>query len=475
MSDSPCILWFRRDLRLSDNPALRAAADSGRPIVPVFLWTPDDEGRWAPGGAARAFAHQTLKTLAADLEAVGLGLVVRRGEGAEALLPALCAEVGAEAVYYNERYEPAAKRAEARAVGELESRGVVVEGFQGSVLFDADEVHTKGGEPYKVFTPFAKAARALEARRSPSPAPERGRLRPPARWPAGLGIDDLGLMPEHPWGRKVASHWPIGETAARRRMHRFCGEGIFEYKRLRDRPDLDATSRLSPHLHWGAVSAHQVWEAGLEALEAAETEDGRKGCQAFLNEVLWREFSYHLLRHFPRTPDENLRSNFDAFPWTWGGEALERWRGGRTGYPIVDAAMRQLWETGWMHNRLRMIAGSLLTKDLLVHWLEGARWFWDTLVDADLANNTQGWQWTAGCGADAQPFFRIFNPTTQAKRFDPEGDFVRKWVPELAGLEGGAIHEPWEAGMFVDYPEPIVDHKAARDRALAAFEEVKGG
>lgn len=474
MPESPVIVWFSHDLRLSDNPAFRAAVETGQPIVPVFLWAPQAEGEWAPGAAGRVFLHHTLASLAADLDAVGLRLTLRRGETWLGLLRALIEETGASAVYWNRRYEPAVVKAESRIEWALENDGVAVEHFKGSVLFEADEVATKEGEPYKVFTPFSKAARAQGEPAGPSPAPGRDRVHGPSAWPASLSLDELGLLPDHPWGEKVVGYWPIGETAARRRMHRFCREHIFDYKKLRDRPDLDATSQLSPQLHWGTVSPRQVWAAGAEAQANAETDEQRKGCVAFLNEVLWREFSYHLLSHFPATTNENLRSNFNAFPWSWDTEALQQWQDGRTGYPIVDAAMRQLWETGWMHNRLRMIAGSFLTKDLLVHWLEGARWFWDTLVDADLASNTQGWQWTAGCGADAQPFFRIFNPTTQARRFDPEGAFVRKWVPELASLAGDAIHEPWEAGMFVDYPEPIVDHKAARDEALAAFEKVKG-
>lgn len=475
MSESPTIVWFGHDLRLGDNPALRAAVDRGEPIVPVFLWTPDEEGEWAPGPAARVFLHHTLASLMTDLETDGLRLIIREGGRSLPLLRELVGETGAGAVYWNRRYEPARVEVEAEVERSLGRDGVDAQSFKGSLLFEAEEVKTLEGNPYKVFTPFSKMARSLEAPRKPRPAPGRDRMRGPAAWPKHAGLDELGLRPGHPWGEKVIWHWPVGEEAARRRMHRFCRGPIFEYKTLRDRPDLDATSQLSPHLHWGTVSPWQVWEAGRDAEEAAETDGQRKSCFAYLNEILWREFSYHLLCHFPDVPNENLRRNFDDFPWAWNTEGLAAWKRAKTGYPIVDAAMRQLWETGWMHNRLRMIVGSLLTKDLLVHWLEGARWFWHTLVDADLASNTQGWQWTAGCGADAQPFFRIFNPTTQARRFDPDGDFVRKWVPELAGLEGGAIHEPWEAGMFVDYPEPIVDHKSARDAALAAFEEVKGG
>jgi len=471
----PTIIWFRQDLRLSDNPALRAAADRGGPVLPVFIWAPDEQGDWPPGAASQVYLHHALASLRDDLADKGLPLIVRRTDDTADELAGLAADVGAGAVCFNRCYEPAARRIEQQVRHRLARDGIEVDRADGSLLYQPEDVATKNGDPYKVFTPYWRAAQELAAPRPPQPAPRKDALAPPRKQtPQTLAIDDLGLLPDHPWADGVIDGWPIGETAARRRMQRFCRAAIFTYQAERDRPDLDATSQLSPHLHFGAISPHQAWAAALEARANAPDTAARKSCDAFLRELGWREFSYHLLYHFPHTPTRNLNEKFDDFPWADNDEHLERWQAGLTGYPIVDAGLRQLWGIGWMHNRLRMIVASFLTKDLRLHWLAGARWFWDTLIDADLASNTQGWQWAGGCGADAQPYFRIFNPHLQAEKFDPDGAFVRKWCPELADVPDRFLHEPRQWADDIDYPEPIVDHSEARDEALAAFEKIKG-
>jgi len=475
MARPATIVWLRHDLRLSDNPALLAAVARG-PVVPVFLWSTEGEGDWPPGGAQRVFLHHALTALDADLRDKGLRLIVRRTDDGLATLRELGRQTHASAVFWNRLYEPSAIERDTRIKAALKRDRIEVESFNGSLLFEPHELATKAGDPYKVFTPYYNAALQLPPPRGPHAAPRKDQMQSPSAWPKSDTIDDLDLLPDHPWAKKVASHWSIGEDGAQRRWRYFAEHHAGEYQTLRDRPDLDATSRMSPYLHLGLLSPNQVWATLTQARRDVPA-DARQSIDSYLRELIWREFSYHLLFYFPHTVDQPLRENFRGFPWVdmrQGRHWLEAWQRGRTGYPIVDAGMRQLWETGWMHNRVRMIVASFLTKDLRIHWLEGARWFWDTLVDADLANNTQGWQWSAGCGADAQPFFRIFNPTSQGTKFDPNGDYVRHWVPELADLPGNDVHEPWKAGVSLDYPEPIVDHKQAREQALAAFDRIKG-
>jgi len=477
MSSSPTIVWLRQDLRLADHPALLAAVASRSPIVPVFIRAPEEPGDWAPGAASRVFLHYALRSLDERLRERGLRLIVRQGRDALAVLRDLVRETKAGAVHWHRRYEPTAIDRDAKIKAALQREHIAARSFNGSLLYEPHEIATRNGDPYRVFTPYHKTTRKMPPPEGPQPAPGRDQLIAPGQWPASDDVDDLGLLPDHPWAAKVIDGWPVGEAAARDRMHRFARGGIHEYAEVRDRPDIDGTSRLSPHLHWGTVSPCQVWAAALKARREASDPGARAGCDAFLRELVWREFAYHVLYHFPHTPDEPLQPKYRDFPWVdmrQGRHWLDAWQRGRTGYPIVDAGMRQLWATGWMHNRVRMIVASFLTKDLRIHWLEGARWFWDTLIDADLANNTMGWQWAGGCGADAQPFFRIFNPVTQGRKFDPEGAYVRRWCPELADLPNDVIHEPWKAGMTLDYPDPIVDHAEARQRALDAFERIKG-
>jgi len=472
---APTIVWFRRDLRLTDNPALSAAAARGRPVIPVFVLDDDDAGAWAPGGASRWWLHHSLDALAKSLQARGSRLVLRRGPVAEAI-EHLVAETGADAVYWNRRYEPwATKRDEAIKSG-LQQRGSEVRSFNAALLQEPWNVRTGAGGPYKVFTPFWKALRAQIDVDTPRPAPER--LPTAAGLPAGDHLDDWALTPSRPdWASGLRAAWVPGEAAALQRLDGFLDDSVRHYAGQRDIPGVPGTSRLSPHLHFGEIGPRQVWHAAAIRQEGGDADK-------FLSELGWREFSYHLLFHFPDLPERPLRSEFQDFDWADDPQGLAAWQRGRTGYPIVDAGLRELWETGWMHNRVRMVVASFLIKDLLLPWQAGAAWFWDTLVDADLASNSASWQWVAGCGADAAPFFRVFNPSLQGTRFDPDGAYVRRWVPELARLPDTAIHTPWrarpldlvDAGIRLgrDYPEPMVDHGMARERALSTFKALRG-
>jgi deoxyribodipyrimidine photo-lyase len=441
----PQIVWFRRDLRLADNPALAAAAAG--PVVPVFVWCPREEEPWAPGAASRWWLHRSLEALERDLRRRRLRLVVRQGPALE-VLRELAAEVDAAGVHWNRLYEPAAERRDRRVKRELRAAGLQASSHNAALLVEPWEVSTAAGEPYRVFTPFWRACMAQLDPPPPEPAPS---LQAPERWPDASPIAELGLEPEVDWAAGLAAEWTPGEAGAGERLERFLEQPVARYAAARDLPAVEGTSRLSPHLHFGEIGPRQVWH-----------EIHGRGIQAdrYLTELGWREFAHHLLHHFPSTPEQPLRPEFERFPWRDDPDGLRAWQRGRTGFPLVDAGLRQLWETGWMHNRVRMVAASFLVKDLLIPWQQGARWFWDTLVDADLANNTLGWQWTAGCGADAAPFYRVFNPQLQAAKADPDGAYARRWLPELD---------------TPDYPAPIVDHAAARRRALEALRRVKPG
>ena len=382
-------------------------------------------------------------------------------------------ETRAQAVYWNRLYEPAAIARDTRIKTLLRADGIDAQSFNGALLFDPLEISTKQGEPYKVFTPFWRNARAKIEVRPPSSAPRRLRalgLR------GKLTIEALELLPRIPWDARFHDAWQPGEAGARKTLRQFVQRAVGDYATRRDFPGEKGTSRLSPHLHFGEISPRQiVWALQETARTSAKH---RQGAEAYLRQIGWREFSHHLLYHFPKSADTNLNAAFDRFKWARKmPKQIRRWQRGETGIPIVDAGMRELWATGWMHNRVRMLTASFLTKNLRQHWLTGARWFWDTLVDADLANNTQGWQWTAGTGADASPYFRVFNPITQGLRFDPDGDYVRRWVPELRGFAGKSIHEPWFDPTRLrasGYPrEPIVDLGASREAALAAYRACK--
>ncbi|MBX3178671.1 MAG: deoxyribodipyrimidine photo-lyase [Candidatus Hydrogenedentes bacterium] len=475
MPDTSVIYWIRNDLRLADNPALTAAVKAGT-VIPVYIWSPAEEGAWTPGGASRAWLDASLRALSEAYAAAGSRLLMRAGRTAEILL-ALCAETGAEAVYASRRYEPDALRQEASVRDALKEAGIALRMYNGSLLNAPDAIATQAGEPYKVFTPYYRACLAGKDPGEPYPAPER--IKAPKSWPASDGLEALRLAPDHPWGDAMLSHWGVGEAAALSALDDFATGPVESYPDLRDRPGETGTSRLSPHLHFGEVSPRQVFHAvasgGGTGLGAA-----REAC---IRQLYWREFAHHLLYYFPHTPEEPLKDMFAPFPWVRDAGALRRWQRGQTGYPFVDAGMRELWVTGWMHNRVRMVVASFLVKDLRIHWRAGADWFWDTLADANLANNTLGWQWVAGCGADAAPYFRVFNPITQGMKFDPEGAYVRRWVPELAKVPDKYLHAPWTTppielaacGVTLgkDYPQPMVDHDEARKTALAIYDEIK--
>lgn len=476
---SGALVWFRLDLRLADNPALAAAIKQGGPVVPVFIHAPEEEAPWSPGGASNWWLHQALESLAASLRAIGSRLILRRGPARETL-QTLVQETGATAVFWNRRYEPAVMARDATVKAALRSDGVGVESFNAALLHEPWTIQNQSGNPFRVFTPFWKHCLAQPAPPAPLPAPAK--LNAPQQWPASLALAALELEPRFNWATGLKTAWQPGEAGAHGQLKRFLETAHARYSDQRNRPDLIGTSRLSPHLHFGEISPRQIWLALQNHAGAV----GAANWQAsqFLTEVGWREFAHHLLFHFPQTPTLPLRAEFNHFPWRTDAAFLAAWQKGRTGYPIVDAGMRELWTTGWMHNRVRMIVASFLVKDLLLPWTEGARWFWDTLVDADLAQNTLGWQWTAGCGADAAPYFRVFNPITQGEKFDPQGDYVRRWCPELAPLPDAWLHQPWQAppkilaraGIVLgrDYPEPIVRHAVAREVALEAFATLKG-
>ncbi len=469
MNGESVIVWFRDDLRLADHPALTAAVQSGLPVLPVYLWSPAEEYPWEPGAASRWWLHQSLRSLEVSLGKLGLRLILRRGPSLEALR-ALAAEVRAKAVFWNRRYEPAIVERDKAVKASLRASGIEAQSFPGNLLREPWTIRNTAGQPFRVFTAFWKACRIGPPTQEPLPPPKFARA--PMQWPASAALRDLALEPQIDWAAGLRETWRPGETAAVEQMDRFLESGLRTYGHARDIPAETGTSGLSPYLHFGEISPRQVWHRAARI--ASETE-----AAPYLRQLIWREFAYHMLFHFPATPSEPFNSRFARFPWQYDRTAFRAWSKGLTGYPMVDAGMRQLWHTGWMHNRVRMIAASFFVKHLLIPWQHGARWFWDTLVDADLANNTFGWQWAAGCGADPAPYFRIFNPVLQGERFDPRGHYIRRWIPELSSLPDRWIHCPWkapkqilkEAGIVLGstYPAPIVDHQLARERALDAF------
>jgi deoxyribodipyrimidine photo-lyase len=474
---SPAIVWFRKDLRLSDNPALHRAAASGAPVILVFILEDGSDTIRAPGGAGRWWLHHSLERLGEDLARAGAPLVLRRGDAAEALA-ALIDETGAGSVYWSDSFDPATKARDDTIRAALTGRGLTVESFNATLLFDPSAIRSKAGTPFKVFTPFWRTLSSGPEPERPLPAPAK--IKGFAKMPWSDALSSFGLLPTRPdWAGGIRESWTPGETAAAERLHDFLDEIVQDYRTGRDRPGRDGTSRLSPHLHWGEISPRQVWHAAKMRMDAGS----EPAIEAFLREISWREFTHGLLQTHPNLATEPMDRRFAKLPWRQDDEGLKAWQRGLTGFPIVDAGMRQLWRTGWMHNRVRMITGSFLVKDLLVRWQEGEAWFWDTLVDADAANNSANWQWIAGCGADPSPFFRVFNPVLQGEKFDPDGLYVARFVPELAKLPRKFIHHPWDAPKDVlakagvvlgkTYPHPIVDHATARDRALDALRAMR--
>jgi len=534
------LVWFRRDLRLADNPALCHAAGQGA-VIPVYVHAPNEEAEWAPGGAGRWWLHHSLAALDAQLQRLGSRLIIRSGTDSLAELRALARETGAGHVAWNRLYDPLLMQRDAVIKEALRGDGLEVRSFNAALLREPWTVAKKDGGPYKAFTPFWRALRAMGDAADPQPvpnaltgitagitggitggntggntsgntggitggntggntggitggntggntsgntgaSPSASPSASHANWPESTPIADLALLPTIPWDSAFPENWTPGEQGALDNLQAFLRRGLPGYDTARDLPAEHGTSKLSPHLHWGEIGPRQIVAAvNAHVREHRVPEDD---VASFLSELGWREFAHHLLYHQPQMPTAPLDGRFNHFPWaTNTADRLRAWQRGRTGIPIVDAGMRQLYAIGWMHNRVRMVVGSLLTKNLRIPWQTGEAWFWDTLVDADLASNSMGWQWIQGSGADAAPFFRIFNPVLQGQRFDPRGDYVREWVPELQDMPAKHIHAPWEAPepvlrearvrLGVTYPEPIVDLKLSRKDALEAFQAIR--
>jgi len=480
---APIIVWFRDDLRISDNPALSEAIESGRTLLCVYVLDEESDGIRPLGGAARWWLAGSLRALMQSIAGRGGSLILRRGKAID-IIPSLARQVGATAVHWNRRYDAAGAAIDDAVTAALASRNVAARTFQASLLYEPLSIRTSAGTPYSMFTPFWRQARSLDLPRQPLPPPARISNAPQANGLVSEKLEHWKLEQAKPdWMAGLGEIWKPGEAGARVRADAFFASGLPGYAKLRDRPDLPNTSRLSPHLRFGEISPFQLWHAARLAVSAPRgTRPDALDLEKFLAEVGWREFSYHLLHHYPNLGSQNFQRQFDRFPWRSDSKALKLWQTGQTGYPIVDAGMRQLWATGWIHNRVRMLVASFLVKHMLLDWRAGEAWFWDTLVDADLANNASGWQWVAGSGADAAPYFRIFNPVMQGETYDPQGGYVRRWVPELAQMPKEFIQEPWRApamtlrgaGVTIGttYPEPMIDHRAARERALAAFKTI---
>lgn len=468
-----CIVWFRRDLRLDDNPALNRAVSQEFSVFPIFIQDDDGERPWSCGEASRWWLYYALVRLNQAVARHGGQLEVCLGDP-EKILTTFVRKLKVKAVYWNRIYDPAAIARDARIKRRLKSMGIEVETFNGGLLKEPWEISTNEGRAYRVFTPFSRTFR-----RDPLPGPVSLPRKPAFSKidgeDFGYQLDSLHLLPKVRWDAGLQDRWDPRRTATEA-FDLFLADALEDYGQMRDFPAHSGTSRLSPYLHFGEISPRRIFHK-LDDFNSSE------GAQVFSREIIWREFAHHVLYHFPDTPEQPLQPAFSGFPWISESGSLKRWQQGMTGYPIVDAGMRELWQTGWMHNRVRMIVASFLVKHLLHSWQDGARWFWDTLVDADLANNTMGWQWAGGCGADAAPYFRIFNPVLQGKKFDPNGEYTRRYVPELSDMPDKFLHEPWTAPDSVrrgagvkpgDYPDPIVDHKLARERALKAFATIKG-
>jgi len=475
----PVIFWFRRDLRLRDNPALRWAAEQQRPVICVFIFD-DLSSEWNLGGASRWWLHHSIESLQQDLKAAGNRLRLFAGNTTETLKTIVDA-TDACALAWNRRYEPELIELDKNIKASYKEQNIEVFSAPGNLSHEPWQVAREGRYPYKVFTAYWRAS--LKHQSLPVTATVTKLKTSSKKLKSELTLTQLNLLPTLSWAEDFPNHWTPGERGADKNLKSLLKAPITEYDQARDIPSVDGTSQLSPHLAFGEITPRQINASVAKKLKNGSLK-ADDNVETFLKEIGWREFAYHLLYHFPHTPENPLDIRFKKFPWKKiNPKTLQRWQKGNTGIPLIDAGMRQLWQTGWMHNRVRMVVGSLLIKNMGYHWLEGARWFWDTLVDADLASNTMGWQWVAGSGADAAPYFRVFNPLRQGERFDPEGEYVRRWVPEIAGLPNKHIHSPWTASpaelqqaaiiLGETYPKPIVDLKTTRVEALERFAKIK--
>ncbi len=475
---APVIVWLRRDLRLHDNPALQWASTQTAPVIVVYVHT-NEPTRWSGGGASNWWLHHSLSAFSASLKACGAQLLILRGKPLDTLRE-LIERSKARALVWNRRYEPDSITTDAAIKATLKQDGIEVHSFAGNVCFEPWTVVKSDNTPYRVFTAWWRAAQAGQ------PMPPTATVEKINGWQGkrtgALRLAQLDLLPKRNWADGFSTHWTPGESGALDALQQALDERLAYYIDQRDVPSICGTSRLSAHLAFGEISPRTI-VARIHAHRFWKKSPAREQLQSFVRQIGWHDFAHHLLFHFPDTPTEPLDKRFESFPWVSAPDHLRAWQRGQTGIPLVDAGMRELWQTGWMHNRVRMVTASLLIKNLGIHWLDGADWFWDTLVDADLANNTMGWQWVAGCGADAAPYFRVFSAPRQGARFDPQGDYVRRWVPELASLPDRFIHSPWEAPTMVlqqanielgvDYPAPIVDLSASRKGALERFAKIK--
>lgn len=451
---SSAIVWFRQDLRLHDNPALVSAVKSGLPLIFLYIDDNNSENNWQIGAASKWWLHHSLQALSTDLKKMKADLILRRGDP-EKILKELIAENDVKALFYNRCYEPYSI---ARDTKIKKMPNIEVNSFNGSLLVEPWALKTQQGGYFKVYTPFWKSFQKEIVVAAP--------LAKPKEWQNyskkifSDKLDSWNFISKINWAKQFSEEWQPGEAGAEKALKYFLQNVAQNYGKWRDFPAVNATSRLSAPLHFGEISPRQIWQAASP------------GHEKFLSEVAWREFAHNLLYHFPQLPERNFQAKFNSFPWSDSEKNLKKWQRGETGYPIVDAGMRQLWQTGIMHNRVRMIVGSFLTKDLLLHWRHGEEWFWDTLVDADLANNAFGWQWIGGSGADAAPYFRVFNPVLQGQKFDADGEYVKKWLPELSKLPAKLVHTPWEADVKLNYPARMIDHSEARNKALEAYKKI---
>jgi deoxyribodipyrimidine photo-lyase len=472
---SPIIYWFRQDLRIKDNTTLSAAAKTGRPIVCIYILDENQSNPWRNGPASLWWLHHSLTQLSDSLNTLNTKLILRRGSVIDELKN-IVQITGAESLYFTRHYEPYNSELE-NQIHQYFAAQIEIKKFRGYLLHEPEEIRTGKDEPYKAFTPFYRNCLKTSTPGSPLRAPKT--LSGFQNKIASDRLSDWALLPKKPnWAKGFNEYWTPGEAGAHENLKDFINHAANKYSVLRNRPDVTGTSRLSPHIHFGEISPRQIWVAIKNSQKILENNN-----EVYLRQLIWRDFAYHLLFHWPDFPDEPFRKEFNRFPWKKESQLLQAWKQGNTGYPIVDAGMRELWKTGWMHNRIRMIAASFLVKDLLIPWQQGEKWFWDTLVDANLANNAVSWQWVTGSGADAAPYFRVFNPVLQGEKFDPLGDYVREWVPELKHIPKKYIHNPWLAPedilvtakvtLGIDYPNRIVDHSIARDRVLAAYKRIK--